>query len=98
MLKTVKFVLIVATLAVAIIFAILNSETVPFHYLVGIGEIQLYILLFIFFLSGLAFALSLDCWVMWRQRQRIRRLRQQVDVAQSELNNLRKQPLKDLNG
>lgn len=96
MLKTFKFVLIVAALVVAIIFAIANSSAVPFNFLFGTGEVQLYILLFVFFLSGLGFGLLLDGWIMLRQRQRIRRLDQQVKTAKSELSNLRKLPLKDL--
>lgn len=95
MVKTLTILLIMATLGVAIVFAVLNFDAVPFHFLLGETRASLSILLFGAFLAGLGFGLILDGWVMLQQRNRIRRLERQVRICQSELSNLRKLPLKD---
>lgn len=96
MLRILSFILIMATLVVAIIFAVINYGKVPVRYFFGETHAPLAILLFGAFLFGLLFGLALDSWLRLRQRARIRMLEKEKAATEAELNNLRKMPIKDL--
>lgn len=96
MLKVLSYILIMATLVVAIIFAVINFGKVPVKFFFGETQAPLAALLFGAFLFGLLFGLALDAWLRFRQRTRIRKLEQEKAATEAELNNLRKMPLKDL--
>lgn len=96
MLKILSFILVMATLVVAIIFAITNFGKVPVRYFFGQSQVPLAILLFGSFLLGLMSGLAFDAWLRHRQRILIRRLEKEKAATEAELNNLRKMPIKDL--
>jgi uncharacterized membrane protein YciS (DUF1049 family) len=98
MLKTVFIISLMATLVVAIIFGVVNFNAVTIDYLLGKSEVPLSILLFATFLLGLLFGISLDSWVLYRQRNRIHKLEKRAKMTEEELSNLRKMPLKDFEG
>ena len=83
-----------ATLVVAIIFGVINFDLVELNFLLGKDEFPLSILIFAAFLLGLLFGVSLDAWILYRQRSSISRLKQKAKDTEEELNNLRKMPLK----
>ncbi len=85
-----------ATLVVAIIFASVNHELVTLNYLLGKTELWLSAIVFGSVTVGLLIGLSLEGWLLLRQRARIRKLEALVKTTESELNNLRNMPLKDL--
>lgn len=84
-----------ATLVVAIIFSTLNYSPAPLHYLFGETRLPLSVLLVAALVCGFIAGLLLDAWVVCRQKARIRRLERQLEACESEINNLRKLPLKD---
>ncbi len=96
MVKIIYVLLIMATLVVAIIFASINYTHVPLDYFLGEGEWPLSILLISAFLAGLLFGVLMDAWVLFRQRNRVKSLEKTVDANQTELDNLRNLPLRDL--
>lgn len=96
MLRILFFISIMATLVVAIIFAVTNYGKVPVKYFFGETHAPLAVLLFGAFLLGLLFGLSLDAWLRLRQRTLIRKLEKEKAATEAELNNLRKMPIKDL--
>ena len=96
-LKTITYILLVATLVVAIIFAVANYSPVTINYFVGEIQIPLSILIFLIFLLGLLFGLALDSLILLRQRSQIQGLKKKIVAVEEELNNLRKMPLKDIN-
>jgi uncharacterized integral membrane protein len=85
-----------ATLVVAIIFAVTNYGKVPVKYFFGQSQVPLAVLLFGSFLLGLISGLALDAWLRHRQRMLIRRLEKEKAATEAELSNLRKMPIKDL--
>lgn len=96
MLKTITYVFLMATLVVAIVFAVTNYDAVTIDYFFGERQIPLSILIFLIFLLGLLFGLALDSLILLRQRSQIQRLKKKIVAVDEELNNLRKMPLKDL--
>jgi len=96
MLKILSFILIMATLVVAIIFAVINYGKVPVRFFFGESQVPLAVLLFGSFLFGLLFGLTLDAWLRFRQRTLIKKLEKEKAATEAELSNLRKMPIKDL--
>jgi uncharacterized integral membrane protein len=96
MLKLVSWTIIIATLALAITFAFFNKTVIPFNYLLGEIKLPLYVLIFGSLLGGVLIGLMLDAMLLFRQKLRIRKLEKDKLSTETELSNLRKMPIKDL--
>lgn len=96
MLKTTYLILVVATLVVAIIFAVTNFDSVRVEFFGSETHTPLSVLLFAVFACGLVLGVALDAWILISQRRKIKNLEKTVEATTVELANLRKMPIKDL--
>jgi uncharacterized membrane protein YciS (DUF1049 family) len=83
-------------IGIAAAFSYLNAGSVSVDYLIGQGEIRLHWLLYIAVLSGWVLGLLSLLGPLLRLMATRRRLREQVRLAETELDNLRRLPLSDV--
>ena len=96
MLKVGFYLLVMATLVVAIIFLALNYAPVSVKYGLGEVKVSLSILLCGVFFVGILFGVGFEAFVIMRQRAHIKRLEKEKQAVETEISNLRNMPMKDL--
>ena len=87
--------LFVIVLIAGIAFFVKNSKEVEFNYIIGTITLPLSLLILLSLVAGVILGLLSVTTLLLRQRRRIARLQQQVQVAEKEVNNLRVMPVKD---
>ena len=87
--------LFVIVLVAGLAFFVKNSKEVEFNYIIGTITLPLSLLILLSLVAGVILGLLSVTTLLLRQRRRIARLQQQVQVAEKEVNNLRVMPVKD---
>lgn len=80
---------------VSILFSIFNPETVTVHYYFGDKTVRLSVFSIIAFLSGLGVGLVIGLCFLIKSKMKNYRLRQQLKIAEKEIENLRAIPLQN---
>ena len=76
-------------------FATLNSESVTINYYLGESTLPLSLLLVIVFALGCLVGMVVGFWLLIKSKILNYRLRQRLDLAEREIENLRAIPLQD---
>ena len=87
--------LFVIVLIAGLAFFVKNSKEVEFNYIIGTITLPLSLLILLSLVAGVILGLLSVTTLLLRQRRRIAKLQQQVQVAEKEVNNLRVMPVKD---
>lgn len=95
MLRTLGLLCLVVIFCLAAAIGYFNLTPVQFDYLFGRTDIRLVLLLLIVFALGVALTLLCCSIGLLGQHRELRRLRKQLNKAETELKNLRLLPLKD---
>lgn len=93
MLRALGILLLVVIFCLAVALGYFNLTPVQFDYLFGTAQLHLVVLLLLAFAAGIVLTLLLSSWRMLRLRTRIRRLKRQLNVAESERVNLQALPV-----
>lgn len=78
-----------------ITFAALNLENVTINYYFGESMLPLSLLLVLVFALGALLGMLVGFWLVIKAKVRIYRLRQRLQLAEKEIENLRAIPLQD---
>jgi putative membrane protein len=76
-------------------FATLNSESVTINYYLGSSTLPLSLLLVLVFALGCLIGMLVGFWLVIKSKLSNYRLRQRLNVAEKEIENLRAIPLQD---
>lgn len=76
-------------------FATLNSESVTINYYVGVSSVPLSLLLVLVFAFGCLIGMMVGLWLLMKSKMKCYRLRQRLQLAEKEIENLRAIPLQD---
>lgn len=76
-------------------FATLNSESVTINYYFGQSSLALSLLLVLVFASGCLIGMIVGFWLLLKSKMLNYRLRQRLNLAEKEIENLRAIPLQD---
>lgn len=95
MLRLIGSMIVLAVFILGFAFAWLNTSTIEINYLAGRTEIQISFALFIALVVGWVLGIVSSAALLFRQRREISRLKREIKLAETEVNNLRTLPVKD---
>lgn len=93
--KIISYIFLLLIILLGVSFATLNSETVNFNYYINHRTMPLSLLLASAFTLGCLLGISVCLWVMFKNKLKNYHLRQQLRMAEKEIENLRAIPLQD---
>jgi len=93
--RVITYLLILIIIILGITFAALNHAPVTINYYIGQNTLPLSLLLVMSFVIGCFLGLLVACWVSFKFKIKNYRLRQQLKIAEKEIENLRAIPLQD---
>ncbi|MGD8709535.1 MAG: LapA family protein [Ectothiorhodospiraceae bacterium] len=93
--RLIAFIAALAIVALGLSFAMLNADSVALNYYLGTATMPLSLWLVVALLLGAILGAVSTSGLLIRQRRELARLRRRVDVAQKELTELRKMPIRN---
>lgn len=95
MLKIVNLVVLLVLVLLGIVFAVLNADRVQLNYYFGSVDIPLSLVLVVAMIIGAILGVLASLKMLVSARREILVLRRSSQLAEKEINNLRKLPIKD---
>jgi putative membrane protein len=89
------YLFLLAIVLLGITFAILNSQVVSVNYYLGQQTFHLSLLMALTFAVGSLVGLLVGAWLLFKIKLTNYRLRQRIELAEKEIDNLRAIPLQD---
>ncbi len=93
--RIISYILLLLIILFGITFAALNSDSVTINYYIGRSVLPLSLLLVLVFAFGCLIGIVAGLWLLIKAKIRNRRLRQRLQLAEKEIENLRAIPLQD---
>lgn len=93
--RIISYFFFLAILIFGVTFAILNSESVAINYYLGQSALPLSLLLVLVFAFGCLIGMVVGFWLLIKAKILNYRLRQRLNLAEKEIENLRAIPLQD---
>lgn len=93
--RIITYILLLIVILMGITFAVLNPAAVTIQYYIGQKTISLSLLLVLVFTVGCLVGLLVGCWLLLKVKVKNYHLKQQLKVAEKEVQNLRAIPLQD---
>lgn len=93
--RIISYCLLLIIVIFGMTFATLNSESVTLNYYIGQSTMPLSLLLVLVFALGCLIGLLVGFWLMIKSKLSNYRLRQKLNIAEKEIDNLRAIPLQD---
>jgi lipopolysaccharide assembly protein A len=94
-LRIISYIFLLLIIILGITFATLNSQTVDFNYYVNDRSMPLSLLLTSAFTAGCIMGIGVCLWILLKNKLKTYHLRQQLKMAEKEIENLRAIPLQD---
>src|SRR5205823_4907907 len=93
--RIISYIVILLIVVFGVSFATLNSETVTINYYFGQSTLPLSLLLVLIFACGALIGMIVGFWLLIKAKIINYRLRQRLNLAEKEIENLRAIPLQD---
>lgn len=93
--RIISFIFILAIVIFGVSFAVLNSESVTINYYFSQKTLPLSLLLVLVFAFGCLIGMIVGFWLVIKAKISNHRLRQRLNLAEKEIENLRAIPLQD---
>lgn len=93
--RIISYMFILVIVLFGMTFAILNSESVTINYYLGQNTLPLSLLLVLAFAFGCLIGMLIGFWLLIKSKIINHRLRQRLNLAEKEIENLRAIPLQD---
>ena len=93
--RIVSYFLLLGIIVFGVSFATLNSEVVTVNYYFDQNSLPLSLLLVLTFTLGCLISMIVACWLLIKAKMINYRLRQRLNLAEKEIENLRAIPLQD---
>ncbi len=93
--RIISYFFLIVIILFGMTFATLNSESVTINYYLGQSSMPLSLLLVFAFASGCMVGMVVGFWLLIKAKISNYRMRQQLNLAEKEINNLRAIPLQD---
>jgi putative membrane protein len=90
-----RFVLYLIVAMLALVFALLNAQTIPFNYYFGQVQLPLSLMLAIAIVLGAVLGITVSLGMVLKSKRQASLQRKNADIAGRELAKLRALPLKD---
>jgi putative membrane protein len=90
-----RFVLYLIVAMLALVFALLNAQTIPFNYYFGQVQLPLSLMLAIAIVLGAVLGITVSLGMVLKSKRQASLQRKNADIAERELAKLRALPLKD---
>lgn len=93
--RIISFIFLLAIVIFGVSFAVLNSESVTINYYFNQNTLPLSLLLVLVFALGCLIGMIVGFWLLIKAKISNHRLRQRLNLAEKEIENLRAIPLQD---
>jgi putative membrane protein len=93
--RIISFFFLIVIILFGMTFATLNSESVTINYYLGQNSLPLSLLLVFAFAAGCMVGMVVGFWLLIKAKIANYHMRQQLNMAEKEINNLRAIPLQD---
>lgn len=93
--RIISYIIILLIVVFGVTFSTLNSESVTVNYYFGQSSLPLSMLLVLVFTFGCIVGLIVGFWMVIKSKIINHRLRQRLNLAEKEIENLRAIPLQD---
>lgn len=93
--RILSYILVLIIILFGISFAAINLESVHINYYFGERSLPLSLLLALVFALGCLVGMFVGLWLVLKAKLQIYRLRQRLNLAEKEIENLRAIPLQD---
>lgn len=93
--RIISYIFILVIVLFGMTFATLNSESVTINYYLGQSTLPLSLLLVLIFAFGCLIGMIVGFWLLIKSKIINYRLRQRLNLAEKEIENLRAIPLQD---
>lgn len=93
--RIISYFFLIVIILFGMTFATLNSESVTINYYLGQSSMPLSLLLVFAFAFGCMIGMVVGFWLLIKAKINNYRMRQQLNNAEKEINNLRAIPLQD---
>jgi putative membrane protein len=93
--KIITYVVLLLIIVFGVSFATLNSQVVDFNYYINNRSMPLSVLLASAFTIGCFLGIGVCLWLLFKNKLKNYHLRQQLKMAEKEIENLRAIPLQD---
>ncbi len=93
--RIISYILLLVIVLFGMTFATLNSESVTINYYLGQSALPLSLLLVMVFAAGCLVGIVVGFWLLIKAKLANHRLRQRLNLAEKEVENLRAIPLQD---
>jgi lipopolysaccharide assembly protein A len=93
--RIISYFFLIVIILFGMTFATLNSESVTINYYLGQSSLPLSLLLVMVFAFGCLVGMVVGFWLLIKAKLNNYRMRQQLKLAEKEINNLRAIPLQD---
>lgn len=93
--RIISYFFLLVIILFGVTFATLNSESVSINYYLGSSTLPLSLLLVLCFALGCLVGMLVCCWLLIKSKILNYRLRQRLQLAEKEIENLRAIPLQD---
>ena len=90
-----RFVFYMFVALLALFFALLNAQTIPFNYYFGQAQLPLALMLAISLALGAVLGVTVSLGMVFKAKRQTSQQRKNADIAERELAKLRALPLKD---
>lgn len=93
--RIISYVLLLIIVLFGMTFAALNSESVTINYYFDQSTLPLSLLLVLVFALGCLIGIVAGLWLLIKSKLTVHRLKQRLNLAEKEIDNLRAIPLQD---
>lgn len=93
--RIISYIFLIIVIVLGVSFATLNSEVVNINYYVGQKAIHLSLLLVLVFSMGSLLGIVVGIWILFKIKIKNYKLKQQLKMAEKEIENLRAIPLQN---
>lgn len=93
--RIVSYLIILLIIIFGVSFAMLNADLVSINFYFGQRKLPLSLLLGLGFVLGCVLGMLVSCWLLIKAKYTNHRLRQRLQLAEKEIENLRAIPLQD---